>query len=77
MHAINFHSTVRDSRSSTLRFLAEFLSAVEAKHSDLLYLHDEDLYELVNQGSYRTPGGSVHVNVTRRNFTIAKLPQKA
>ena len=68
VHSINLHSTVQDFRSRTLQFLDEFLTALEAKHADLLYLHDENLYDLVNQGSYRTPGGSVHVNVTQRNF---------
>ena len=57
VHSINFHSTVKDFRSRTLVALDEFLAALESKHADLLYLHDEDLRELVNQGSYQAAGG--------------------
>jgi hypothetical protein len=71
VHAINFHSTARDFRSPTLRFLDEFLTALEAKHSDLLYLHDEDLHELVTRGSYRAAGDKVRINVSTKNFTRA------
>jgi hypothetical protein len=73
MHSINFHSTVKDFRSRTLRLLDEFLTGLESKHPDLLYLHDEDLYELVQQGSYRTPDGRVQVNVTRKNFRRTRI----
>jgi hypothetical protein len=76
VHSINFHSTVRDFRSPTLRLLDEFFTALEAKHPDLLYLHDGDLYELVNKGSYRTPRGIVQVNVTSKNFTRAALARR-
>jgi hypothetical protein len=69
VHAINFHSTVRDFRSSTLKFLDELLTAIESKHSDLLYLHDEDLYELVNKGSYATRKGESHAKVTTKKFS--------
>jgi hypothetical protein len=78
VHSINFHSTVRDFRSPTLRFLDEFLTALEAKYSDLLYLHDEDLHALVTRGSYRTassdvPNDNVRINVTTKKFTRAGL----
>lgn len=72
VHSINFHSTVRDFRSATLQGLNEFFAGLESKHADLLYLHDADLYELVNRGSYTTPQGTVQVNVTRKNFTRVK-----
>ena len=76
VHSINFHSTVKDFRSSTLKSLDEFLTAVESKHSDLLYLHDEDLYELVNKGSYGTTNGQSHANVTTKKFTRSELAQR-
>jgi len=76
VHSINFHSTVRDLRSRTLQFLGEFLSALESKHADLLYLHDENLHELVNKGCYKSAGGTVQVNVTKRSFTKAALAQR-
>jgi hypothetical protein len=71
VHSINFHSTVRDFRSLTLQLLDEFLTALESKHADLLYLHDEDLHELVSTGSYKTPRGGAQVKVIGKNFMKA------
>jgi hypothetical protein len=71
MHSINFHSTVRDFRNPTLQLLDEFLTTLESTHTDLLYLHDEDLHELVNKGCYQTPVGEAQANVIRKNFTKA------
>jgi hypothetical protein len=68
MHSINFHSSVRDFRSRSLKLLNEFLSALEAKHPDLLYLHDEDLYEAINRGSYETTQKKVRVTVIKKKF---------
>jgi len=76
LHSINLHSTVRDFRSPTLRFLDAFLTALESKHADLLYLHDEDLHELVSKGSYNTPHGSMQVNFIQRKFTKARLARQ-
>ncbi|MGP0021547.1 MAG: hypothetical protein ACLPHP_23475 [Candidatus Sulfotelmatobacter sp.] len=76
VHSINFHSTVKDFRSRTLPLLDDFLTALESKHADLLYLHDEDLRELVNQGSYKTVEGSAKVNVIRKNFRKAQLARR-
>ena len=58
MHSINFHSTAQDFRSRTLQSLDEFLTALELRHADLLYLHDEDILGLVNKGSYTTSHGT-------------------
>jgi hypothetical protein len=71
LHSINFHSTVRDFRSRTLQLLDEFLSALESRHADLLYLHDEDLYEIVSKGTYRAAEGKARVNVSRKKFAKA------
>jgi len=73
VHSINFHSTVQDFRSRTLQFLDEFFAALELKHADLLYVHDEDLHELVSKGSYKTLHGTTHVNVTKKNVIRARL----
>jgi hypothetical protein len=73
VHSINFHSTVRDFRSRTLQCLDEFLTALESKHADLLYLHDEDLLELVQKGFYRTAYGNAQVNVIQKKFTKVKV----
>jgi hypothetical protein len=72
LHSINFHSTVRDFRSLTLKFLHKFLAALESKHSDLLYMHDADLYELVQTGSYKAEAMDVQVNVTKKKFTSGR-----
>jgi hypothetical protein len=76
VHSINFHSTVRDFRTATLQCLDEFFTALESKHADLLYLHDENLHELVNRGSYTTPQGTTQVNVTRKNVTKAQVSRQ-
>jgi hypothetical protein len=73
VHSINFHSSVRDFRSRTLDALDEFLAALESKHDDLLYLHDEDLFELANHGSYRTSSGMIRVNVEQKSFKRSRL----
>ena len=77
VHSINFHSTVRDFRSSTLKALDEFLLAVEKRHPDLLYVHDEGLYSLVQSGSYESTQGTIRVNVTRKKFTKAGIRKRA
>ena len=76
VHAINFHSTVKDFRSRTLDLLDEFLSALESRRGDLLYLHDEDLYDLVTKGSYCTDTGSVETRVERRKFKKTSLARE-
>lgn len=77
IHSINFHSTVRDFRSGTLKLLDEFLGAVESRHTDLLYLHDEELYSLIQSGSYQSARGPVQVNVTRKKFSKAHSRKRA
>jgi hypothetical protein len=76
VHSINFHSSVRDFRSRTLQCVDQFLTALESKHADLLYLHDEDLEELVRTGCYRKSQGSTQVKVIRKNFTKAKVARQ-
>jgi hypothetical protein len=73
VHSINFHSTVRDFRTRTLELLGQFLSALRTKYPDLLYLHDEDLYGLVDHGSYETPQGAISMDVTQKKFTRAQV----
>ena len=73
VHSINFHSTVRDFVAPTLRALNEFLTVLESKHDDLLYLHDEDLYELISRGVYCTSSGTIRVNVTKKSFTKSRV----
>jgi hypothetical protein len=69
IHSINFHSSVKDFRSRTFGLLDEFLSALEAKHPGLLYLHDGDIYDLVQSGRYQTDSRAVTVGVSKKGFT--------
>jgi hypothetical protein len=76
LHSINFHSSVRDFRSRTLEGLDLFFSTLEAKHPDVLYLHDEDLYNLVSKGAYESIGGVVRVKVTQKSFAKGQLSKR-
>jgi hypothetical protein len=73
VHSINFHSTLKDFRSRTVRLLDEFLVALEAKYPDLLYVRDDDLYELVDRGTLQSAQSSVRVRVTKRQFTAGTV----
>jgi len=64
IHAINFHSTIQDFRTSTLKLLDEFLTAAEKQWPNLLYVHDADLFSIANEGAYAGESGIVKVGVT-------------
>jgi hypothetical protein len=66
IHSINFHSSLKDFRSGTLAQLDQFLSALERKYRELLYVHDEDVYSLVNQGAFTSLRGTTAVSVKLR-----------
>ena len=68
VHSINFHSTLKDFRSGTLIQLDKLLTALESKHPDLLYVRDEDLYDLVDKGEFESMQTAVRVPVTKRTF---------
>ena len=76
LHSINFHSSVRDFRTQTLKQLDSFLKVLETRHSDLLYLHDAELYELVQNGSIRTQNATVQVEVLKKKFKKATAVTK-
>ena len=71
VHSINFHSTIKDFRSRTLALLDEFLTALEALHPDLLYVCDEDLYDLVDSGTLHSTESAVRLPVMKRKFATA------
>src|SRR5581483_3936328 len=52
VHSINFHSTLKDFRSPTLNTLDLFLTALETKYPNLLYVHDGDVYDIVMRGKF-------------------------
>jgi hypothetical protein len=69
VHSINFHSSVSGFRDRTLGHLDDFLSALESRHPDLLYLRDVELLQLVEKGCCQTPQGDIRFNVTKKKFT--------
>ncbi len=64
VHSINFHSTIHDFRTPTLKLLDDFLTALERKWPDLLYVHDADLFSVATEGAYAGENGRVTVGVT-------------
>lgn len=64
IHSLNFHSSLRDFRTPTLRLLDEFLKTLESKWPDLLYLNDVDLFRIATEGSYLANGKKIDVGVT-------------
>ena len=61
VHAINFQSALKDFRRTTLHALHQFLGALERRYPDLCYIHDADLWQIVNYGKYEHPSGMVKV----------------
>ena len=70
VHAINFHSSLKDFRSPTLYLLDEFLTALERKFPNLLYVHDMDAYDIVSRGKFRSVGGTVSVGVRSVDMSV-------
>jgi hypothetical protein len=56
-----------------VKLLDEFLSALESKHPDLLYVRDEDLYDLVETGKFESMQTAVRVSVTKQRFSAGLL----
>ncbi len=66
IHSINFHSTVKDFRSRSLNMLDELLTAIEKRYPDLLYVHDGDVYDLVQSGQYLSDSRAITVGVLKK-----------
>ena len=66
VHSINFHSAIKDFRSGTLRLLNQFLSVLEQKFPNLLYVRDEDIYDLVDKGTFESMNSVVRVEVKKK-----------
>ncbi len=73
VHSINFHSTLKDFRSDTLTQLDKFLTALELKYPDLLYVRDQDLYDLVDKGEFESMQSMVRVPVNKRMFNGGRV----
>jgi hypothetical protein len=68
VHAINFHSSLKDFRTTTLQTLDQFLAALGKKHPNLLYVHDADVYDIVTRGKLRTSYSRIPVTVKVREI---------
>src|SRR2546426_859183 len=77
VHAINFHSSLKDFRSTTLQNLDQFLFALEAKYPKLLYIHDADLLQVVQTGKYECAQGSITVPAKKQNFSMAQFETRS
>jgi hypothetical protein len=60
-HSINFHSTLKDFRTSTLEAFDSLLGAIEKKYPELLYVNEEDLYGIVTEGVFQSDQERVSV----------------
>src|ERR1700690_1915037 len=76
-HAVNFHSTIKDFRTPTLEALDSLLTALEAKYAELLYVHNEDLYNLVTQGALAQGKVEVKVTASREDWNSRFVHQGA
>jgi hypothetical protein len=76
LHAINFQSSLRDFRTLTLDHLHRFLAALESEYSSLSYIHDVDLWQIVNYGKYDHPAGSVKVEARLKRYPGPDLENK-
>lgn len=64
VHSINFHSALRDFRTPTLALLDAFLAAMEKRWPDLLYVHDGDLWQIVERGALERDDENIKIEVT-------------
>ena len=64
VHSINFHSTLRDFRTPTIALMDEFLTEIETKWPDVLYVNDADLFRIATGGFYLAQGKKVDVSTT-------------
>jgi hypothetical protein len=71
IHAINFHSSLKDFRTSSLAALDTLLTALEFRHPELLYVNDDDMYAIATQGTFRSHEKKTAVLATYREQMCA------
>lgn len=76
-HSINFHSTLKDFRTSTLAALDSLLTALESRYPDLLYVHDQDLHAIVTEGAFQSRDTRVTVSTRRQDLRARLSHQEA
>ncbi|HEV2696721.1 MAG TPA: hypothetical protein VGU90_01940 [Terriglobales bacterium] len=77
VHSINFHSTLKDFCTPTLASLDKLLNALESQYPELLYVHDEDLYQIVSVGAFQGRSSRIPVTVRREPSNSRLLPEAA
>lgn len=75
VHSINFHSTLRDFRSATLAALDQFLTALESKYPELLYVNDAELHAIVTEGAFQGEATRIKVSARRQPW-ISRVSQR-
>jgi hypothetical protein len=68
IHSINFHSSLKDFRNSTLAVFDLLLTALESKYPELLYVNDEDLYAIATQGAFRSCDKKIAVSAAHHQW---------
>ena len=68
IHSINFHSSLKDFRTSTLAVFDLLLTALESKYPELLYVHDRDLYAIATEGAFRSRDKKITVSATHHEW---------
>jgi hypothetical protein len=63
MHSVNFHSTLNNQKDLTLGRLDRFLTLLEGLYDDLLYVHDFDLWRIIQDGYLNYQGRKIPVPV--------------
>jgi hypothetical protein len=63
IHSINFHSSLKDFRTSSLAALDGLLTALESKYPGLLYVNDNDLYAIATEGKFRSRDKQIEISV--------------
>jgi hypothetical protein len=77
IHSINFHSSLKDFRTSSLAELDSLLSDLETKFPELLYVHDQDLHAIVTEGAFRSRHEKIIVTATQREWKTSIAHQGA
>ena len=77
VHSINFHSTLRDFRSTTITALDQLLTGLESKYPQLLYINDADLHAIVTQGALQRESEGIKVLTRRQTWSSSVMPPES
>jgi hypothetical protein len=75
VHSINFHSTLKDFRTSTLAAFDTLLTALEKRYPNLLYVNDDDLYAIVTKGVLSGSDAQIAVKAVPRQSRLRSIGQ--